>query len=124
MNDHARVHTMKSLASIGDVRGAERYLREHLGLSRAQAKGFVARVLGLARREVDASPPSEGSKAHNQALDTAVGQHTEDEGLSQGLSQSGMSESGKSELDKPDARQDWDPIVQALKVRLALLNGG
>jgi len=123
MNDHARVHTMKSLASIGDVRGAERYLREHLGLSRAQAKGFVARVLGLARREVDASPPSQGSKARNQALDAAVGQHTEDEGLSQGLSQSGMSESGKSELDKPDARLDWDPIVQALKVRLALLNG-
>ena len=118
MNDHARVHTMKSLASIGDVRGAERYLREHLGLSRAQAKGFVARVLGLARREVDASPPSEGSKAHNQALDAALGQHTEDEGLPQGLSQPSKSEPGK-----PDARLDWDPIVQALKVRLALLKG-
>jgi hypothetical protein len=43
-------------------------LREHLGLSRTQAKGFVARIFGLARREVDASPPQEGqTKPSNQS---------------------------------------------------------
>jgi hypothetical protein len=45
MNNYARVHAVKSMHAIGDLAGAERYLREHLGLSRTQAKGFVARVL-------------------------------------------------------------------------------
>jgi hypothetical protein len=68
MNNYARVHAVKSMHAIGDLAGAERYLREHLGLSRTQAKGFVARIFGLARREVDASPPQQGQiKPSNQS---------------------------------------------------------
>jgi hypothetical protein len=68
MNNYARVHAVKSMHAIGDLAGAERYLREHLGLSRTQAKGFVARIFGLARREVDASPPQQGqTKPSNQS---------------------------------------------------------
>jgi len=52
MNDDARIGAIKSIQEIGDLAGAERYLREVGGVSRSEAKAIVARIHSIARREV------------------------------------------------------------------------
>lgn len=143
MNNYARVHAVKSMHAIGDLAGAERYLREHLGLSRTQAKGFVARIFGLARREVDASPPQQGPKLEQTPARTQGCTHDHDDPrqtLSQerfmardGSEQAGATthapdqiapNNGESSSDKPASETktlDWTPIALALKARLSLL---
>ncbi|MFN5340662.1 MAG: HK97 family phage prohead protease [Burkholderiales bacterium] len=143
MNNYARVHAVKSIHAIGDLAGAERYLREHLGLSRTQAKGFVARIFGLARREVDASPPQQGPKLEQTPARTQGCSHDHDDPrqtLSQErfMARDGSEQAGatthapdqiapsneESSSDKPasDTKTlDWTPIALALKARLSLL---
>lgn len=143
MNNYARVHAVKSMHAIGDLAGAERYLREHLGLSRTQAKGFVARIFGLARREVDASPPQQGPKLEQTPARTQGCTHDHDDPrqtLSQErfMARDGSEQAGatthapdqiapsneESSSDKPasDTKTlDWTPIAIALKARLSLL---
>ena len=143
MNNYARVHAVKSMHAIGDLAGAERYLREHLGLSRTQAKGFVARIFGLARREVDASPPQQGPKPEQTPARTQGCTHDHDDPrqtLSQErfMARDGFEQAGatthapdqiapsneESSSDKPasDTKTlDWTPIALALKARLSLL---
>ena len=143
MNNYARVHAVKSMHAIGDLAGAERYLREHLGLSRTQAKGFVARIFGLARREVDASPPQQGPKLEQTPARTQGCSHDHDDPrqtLSQDrlMAREGFEQAGatthapdqiapsneESSSDKPasDTKTlDWTPIALALKARLSLL---
>ncbi len=143
MNNYARVHAVKSMHAIGDLAGAERYLREHLGLSRTQAKGFVARIFGLARREVDASPPQQGPKLEQTPARTQGCTHDHDDPrqtLSQErfMARDGSEQAGatthapdqiapsneESSSDKPasDTKTlDWTPIALALKARLSLL---
>lgn len=143
MNNYARVHAVKSMHAIGDLAGAERYLREHLGLSRTQAKGFVARIFGLARREVDASPPQQGPKLEQTPARTQGCSHDHDDPrqtLSQErfMARDGSEQAGatthapdqiapsneESSSDKPasDTKTlDWTPIALALKARLSLL---
>ena len=143
MNNYARVHAVKSMHAIGDLAGAERYLREHLGLSRTQAKGFVARIFGLARREVDASPPQQGPKPEQTPASTQGCTHDHDDPrqtLSQErfMARDGSEQAGatthapdqiapsneESSSDKPasDTKTlDWTPIAIALKARLSLL---
>lgn len=53
MNDDARVQAVKSIDEIGDLSGAETYLREAAGISRSRAKALVSRIYALARRHVD-----------------------------------------------------------------------
>ena len=143
MNNYARVHAVKSMHAIGDLAGAERYLREHLGLSRTQAKGFVARIFGLARREVDASPPQQGPKPEqttastqgctNNHDDPNYDRHQSDATDARSLSREGSTRGAPDEIapsneesssDKPasDTKTlDWTPIALALKARLSLL---
>jgi HK97 family phage prohead protease len=64
MNDESRVSAVKTIEQIGDLSGAESYLREVGGVSRSEAKAIVSRIHALARRE--AAPvidPSEEMKA-------------------------------------------------------------
>ena len=143
MNNYARVHAVKSMHAIGDLAGAERYLREHLGLSRTQAKGFVARIFGLARREVDASPPQQGPNPQETPTNTHGCTNNHDDPrqtLSQErfMARDGSEQAGatthapdqiapsneESSSDKPasDTKTlDWTPIALALKARLSLL---
>lgn len=143
MNNYARVHAVKSMHAIGDLAGAERYLREHLGLSRTQAKGFVARIFGLARREVDASPPQQGPKLEQTPAKTQGCSHDHDDPRQahsqdrlmarEGFEQAGATthapdqiapSNEESSSDKPasDTKTlDWTPIALALKARLSLL---
>ena len=143
MNNYARVHAVKSMHAIGDLAGAERYLREHLGLSRTQAKGFVARIFGLARREVDASPPQQGPKLEQTPARTQGCSHDHDDprqahSQDRLLAREGFEQVGatthapdqiapsneESSSDKPasDTKTlDWTPIALALKARLSLL---
>lgn len=51
MNDESRVAAVKTIEEIGDLSGAESYLREVGGVSRSQAKALVSRIHALARRE-------------------------------------------------------------------------
>jgi len=51
MNDASRVAAVKTIEEIGDLSGAESYLREVGGVSRSQAKALVSRIHALARRE-------------------------------------------------------------------------
>lgn len=50
MNDSARVQTVKSIEQIEDLKFAEQYLRD-AGLSRTEAKAFIARVKSLGPRD-------------------------------------------------------------------------
>jgi hypothetical protein len=43
---------LKTIEEIGDLNGAELYLREVGGVSRSEAKALVSRLLSIARREV------------------------------------------------------------------------
>ena len=52
MNDSARVHAVKSIEQLGDLSGAEQYLREVGGVSRSMAKALISRIHALAKREV------------------------------------------------------------------------
>lgn len=52
MNDAARVTSVKSIEEIGDLSGAESYLREVGGVSRSEAKALISRLFSIARREV------------------------------------------------------------------------
>jgi HK97 family phage prohead protease len=63
MNDHARIGAVKTIEEIGDLNGAELYLREVGGVSRSEAKALVSRVLAIARREVGRSDESAELKA-------------------------------------------------------------
>lgn len=58
MNDQARIGAVKSIEEIGDLSGAELYLREAGGISRSEAKALVSRILSIARRE--AAPDASG----------------------------------------------------------------
>jgi HK97 family phage prohead protease len=51
MNYDSRVAAVKTIEEIGDLSGAESYLREVGGVSRSQAKALVSRIHALARRE-------------------------------------------------------------------------
>jgi len=51
MNDSARVAAVKSIEEIGDLSGAELYLREVGGVSRSESKAMVSRIAAIARRE-------------------------------------------------------------------------
>jgi len=122
MNNYARVHAVKSMHAIGDLAGAERYLREHLGLSRTQAKGFVARIFGLARREVDASPPDPNHDRHQS--DATDARSLSRAGSTRGVPDEIAPSNEESSSDKPasDTKMlDWTPIAIALKARLSLL---
>lgn len=50
MNDAARVQSVKSIELIEDLKYAEQYLRD-AGLSRTEAKAFIARVKSLGPRD-------------------------------------------------------------------------
>ena len=52
MNDAARVTSVKSIEEIGDLSGAESYLREVGGVSRSEAKALISRLFSIARRDV------------------------------------------------------------------------
>lgn len=52
MNDLARVQNVKGIELIEDLKSAEQYLRE-VGLSRTEAKAFVARLKGLGQSDAD-----------------------------------------------------------------------
>lgn len=56
MNDSARIAAVKSIDQIGDLSGAELYLREAGGISRSEAKAMVSRIAAIARREAGAAP--------------------------------------------------------------------
>lgn len=56
MNDAARISAVKSIEEIGDLSGAELYLREAGGISRSEAKAMVSRIAAIARREAGAAP--------------------------------------------------------------------
>ena len=55
MNDAARVAAVKSIEEIGDLSGAELYLREAGGISRSEAKALISRIAAVARRDVGAA---------------------------------------------------------------------
>lgn len=56
MNDASRVAAVKTIEEIGDLSGAELYLREVGGISRSEAKAMVSRIHALARREAAPAP--------------------------------------------------------------------
>lgn len=69
MNDASRVQAVKTIDEIGDLSGAEKYLREAGGVSRSEAKALVSRIHALARREAASrSDPSQELKAINELL--------------------------------------------------------
>ena len=51
-NDAARVQGVKSIEELSTIRDAESYLRDS-GLSRTEARAFIARVKGLGQRDAD-----------------------------------------------------------------------
>lgn len=51
-NDSARIHGVKSIELIEDLKEAERYLRD-AGLGRTEAKAFIARLKSLGQRDAD-----------------------------------------------------------------------
>lgn len=55
MNPAARIAAVKSIEDIGDLRGAELYLREAGGISRTEAKALISRIAAVARREAGAA---------------------------------------------------------------------
>jgi HK97 family phage prohead protease len=59
MNDAARVTSIKSIEEIGDLSGAESYLREVGGVSRSEAKALISRLFSIARREAAAKDNSQ-----------------------------------------------------------------
>jgi HK97 family phage prohead protease len=67
MNDSARISAIKSIQEIGDLSGAEAYLREVGAVSRSEAKALVSRILSIARREV-VSDESEEFKSLCESL--------------------------------------------------------
>jgi len=52
MNDLARVQSVKGIELIEDLKSAEQFLRE-VGLSRTEAKAFIARLKGLGQSDSD-----------------------------------------------------------------------
>ena len=69
MNDAARIGAVKTIEEIGDLNGAELYLREVGGVSRSEAKALVSRVLAIARREVGRSDENADLKAITTLLE-------------------------------------------------------
>lgn len=68
MNDEARVSAVKTIQEIGDLSGAESYLREVGGVSRTEAKALVSRIFAIARREAGAADTSKDLKAITEML--------------------------------------------------------
>lgn len=60
---------LKTIEEIGDLNGAELYLREVGGVSRSESKALVSRLLAIARREVGRSNESEEMKAIEKLLE-------------------------------------------------------
>lgn len=60
---------LKTIEEIGDLNGAELYLREVGGVSRSEAKALVSRFFSIARREVGQAKESEELKAIAELLD-------------------------------------------------------
>lgn len=69
MNDESRVSAIKSIEEIGDLSGAESYLREVGGVSRSEAKALVSRIHALARRE---AAPAAGTSEELKAIATLL----------------------------------------------------
>jgi HK97 family phage prohead protease len=63
MNDAARIAAVKTIEEIGDLSGAELYLREVGGVSRSEAKALVSRLFAIARREAAKPDDSAEMKA-------------------------------------------------------------
>jgi len=61
---------LKTIEEIGDLSGAELYLREVGGVSRSEAKALVSRLLSIARREVGRLDESDEMKAIAKLLET------------------------------------------------------
>jgi uncharacterized protein len=59
MNDSARIGAVKNIDEIGDLSGAERYLRDAGGLSRSEAKSLIGRVRSLCLRDAGADESAE-----------------------------------------------------------------
>lgn len=55
MNGSARIAAVKTIEEIGDLNGAELYLREAGGISRSEAKAMISRIAAVARREAGAA---------------------------------------------------------------------
>jgi len=53
------VTSIKSIEEIGDLSGAESYLREVGGVSRSEAKALISRLFSIARREAAAKDNSQ-----------------------------------------------------------------
>lgn len=68
MNDASRVAAVKTIEEIGDLSGAEHYLREVGGVSRSEAKAIISRIHAIARREVAPVHDSEELKAITDLL--------------------------------------------------------
>ncbi|HDR9046270.1 TPA: HK97 family phage prohead protease [Burkholderia vietnamiensis] len=64
MNDEARIAAVKSIQEIGDLSGAEAYLREVGAISRSEAKAIVSRIHAIARREVGSDDSEELKSIH------------------------------------------------------------
>ena len=60
---------LKTIEEIGDLNGAELYLREVGGVSRSEAKALVSRFFSIARREVVRASESEELKAITALLE-------------------------------------------------------
>lgn len=60
---------LKTIEEIGDLNGAELYLREVGGVSRSEAKALVSRLLSIARREVGRLDESADLKAITALLE-------------------------------------------------------
>jgi HK97 family phage prohead protease len=69
MNDQARISAVKTIEEIGDLNGAELYLREVGGVSRSEAKAIVSRLFAIARREVGKSEDEADLKAITALLE-------------------------------------------------------
>jgi hypothetical protein len=59
MNDVARIASVKTIDEIGDLSGAERYLRDAGGLSRSEAKSVISRIRSLCLRDAGADESTE-----------------------------------------------------------------
>jgi uncharacterized protein len=68
-NDASRISAVKTIEEIGDLNGAELYLREVGGVSRSEAKAIVSRLFAIARREVGRSDESAELKAITTLLE-------------------------------------------------------
>lgn len=68
MNDQSRIQAVKTIEEIGDLSGAEHYLREVGGVSRSEAKAIVSRIHAIARREAAPVDNSEELKAITSLL--------------------------------------------------------